>query len=455
MQNSELFKRGIGLAKRISARLDEIRAFDFPTESPELLADIIQHLVSSVASVLEQTDDERLEKFACQSLELISSHLRYIEGARSSRIPTSLVQPIEAIMAHFKPDSRVMIRVQHTYNYTVFDILQMYRRMFAHLIPSIDDLIGKTSAFFVISVPSVESSNILLHCLLAHELGHQIADKYLASEDQEGLVRSIEELIGEDLTWWDADIEKLPPLFKLPLRQRVFDAVLQARKRALQELISDSVAYHLVGLNAILAIEEMSSSDILDSLPEEGNRWYPPWRYRIRQMMTLIKEDNIDEMIGQINGSQSIEMIRDSVQSKFKGLEAIANEDSDNVQIAANGILSRAYKDVPTVMAGIRAFITTALPGLQYPSTSFNKQIAPLLERLILGIPPDDIDGVLPDWRMAMTAGWFYRIGRRPIPHSRGREWSFEDDEIVCRLVLKAVESIHLARQYRKHIKPA
>ena len=161
------------------------------------------------------------------------------------------------------------------------------------------------------------------------------------------------------------------------------------------------------------------------------------------------------EGLEQMQGLQPIETIRDRVQSKFRALETIASNDSDVAQIAANGILSRAYKDIPNVMAGIRTFITTALPGLAYPSANLQKQVVPLLERLALGVPPDEVDGMLPDWRLAMMAGWFYRIGRTPVPYGRGRVWNAEDDEILCRLILKAIESIHLGRLYRRTVKPA
>jgi hypothetical protein len=78
------------------------------------------------------------------------------------------------------------------------------------------------------------------------------------------------------------------------------------------------------------------------------------------------------------------------------------------------------------------------------------RDVVPLLERLALGVPPDEVDGTLPDWRLPLTAGWFYRIGRSPIPYTRERTWYAEDDEILCRLVLKAIESIHLTRLYRR-----
>jgi hypothetical protein len=101
----------------------------------------------------------------------------------------------------------------------------------------------------------------------------------------------------------------------------------------------------------------VASSDILDAMPEAGSRWYPPWRYRIREVMAFIKDDKFIETLEQMHGIQPIETIRDRVKSRFQALEATASDDSDLTQIAANGILSRAYKDIPKVMSGIRAFI--------------------------------------------------------------------------------------------------
>jgi hypothetical protein len=179
----------------------------------------------------------------------------------------------------------VMVRVQSAYNYEIFNIIDYYREMLGQLLGQrFAEIIGPNTQLFIVAVPSVEHSNVLLHSILCHEVGHRIADKYLKLEDQEELVKQINSSIGEDLTWWDPDIENKGPLWKFQARQRIFKLIHQARTCALQELISDALSYHLCGISALFALDEFSSSsDVLDSLPDQASGFYPPWRYRIRK----------------------------------------------------------------------------------------------------------------------------------------------------------------------------
>jgi hypothetical protein len=68
---------------------------------------------------------------------------------------------------------------------------------------------------------------------------------------------------------------------------------------------------------------------------------------------------------------------------------------------------------------------------------------------LAVGLPPDDVDAKVADFRLAMTAGWLYRLARLPIPHNAQRSWESDDDDTLNRLVLKGVESIQLSSEFR------
>ena len=87
-----------------------------------------------------------------------------------------------------------------------------------------------------------------------------------------------------NMRWWRAGFSKLPPDYQLEIRARVFGLVLEARKRALQELIADAVGFQLFGISAVFATEDLVAGDAWDAPPEEESRFYPPWRYRIRQL---------------------------------------------------------------------------------------------------------------------------------------------------------------------------
>lgn len=451
MSDSELLKIAQGLTRSIFDRLDEISATDFPTESPQLLANIIRKLTESILREIKSSDVLRIEKYATQSLQEIASHLRYIENSSSARMPTSVIVPIEGIISRIEPGARVMLRVQHTYNYSVFDILAVYRKMFANLLPDLDAILSTAKHFFVIGLPAIESSNILLHAALGHELGHRLADKYLASEDQGALIQQVEILVGENLAWLGPDYENLPPLFSLEFRQRVFNAILSARQRALEELIPDATAYYLLGVSAAFAIEHIAASDVLDSVPVAESRYYPPWRYRLRRLVKLIDSDNLPALIASLDGPQPIPLIRQRCLDRLENLKTISESTNDVDAIERDGILSRAYTDIEDVLTKVPEFLAKELPGLRYQPEVFKREIVPLLERLANGIPPDETPAGPPDIRSALIAGWMYRTARISVPYAKERDWTPEGDEIICHLVLKAIESVHLAREFRQY----
>lgn len=452
MPPDELRKSGLSLARGIQTRLSEILASEFPTDAPQRLGEIMLGLVQALGSTISSNDDERVLKFACGCLQEIGSHLRYIEGASSPRISASIVTPIEMLIRQMEPHARVMVRVQSAYNYEIFNIIEYYKEMLGQLLgQTLGQILGSTSQLFVVAVPSIEHSNVLLHSILCHEAGHRIAEKYLKSEDQQELIKHINGLIGDDLTWWDPEIKSKGPLWEFEARQRIFKLLHQARNCALQELISDIVSYHLCGISALFALDEFSSSsDVLDALPDPRAGFYPPWRYRIRQLVNLAYSERLPDSIQRITGPQPTKLIIERSLRRLERLKATADDTTDVVKIEADPFLERAYRDIPKTMEKSLLLIQKDFPHFKYANSKLEQELSPLLERLALGIPPDLLSDKCPDIRSALVAGWLYRTSRLKIPNNESLTWEPEDDEILNRLVLKAIESVQLVREFKK-----
>ncbi len=452
MSSDELRKIGLSLARSIQTRLQEILANEFPTDAPERLGQIMLGIVQALISTIKSNDDERMLKFACGCLQEIGSHLRYIEGASSPRVPVSIVIPIEMLIRQMEPQARVMVRVQSSYNYEIFNVTDFYKQMLGQFLgQTFGQILGGTSNLFVVAVPSVEHSNILLHAILSHEAGHRIASKYLESENQQELIKHINLLIGDDLSWWDPEIKGKGPLWEFQLRQRIFKLIHQARTCALQELISDAVSYHLCGVSALFALDEFSSSsDVLDTLPDPGSGFYPPWRYRIRQLITIAFSEGLPDAIGQITGPHPTKLIVEKSLRRLDRLKAAADDRTDCAKIEADPFLDRVYRDIPMAMEKSLLFVKNELSGFKYTNDKLKEELPQLLERISLGMPPDSLGERGPDIRSALAAGWFYRTARLKVPNDDVSTWEPEDDEVLNRLVLKAIESIQLLKEFRK-----
>lgn len=249
---------------------------------------------------------------------------------------------------------------------------------------------------------------------------------------------------------WLPSVENLPPIFQLPIRQQVFNLILQARRRALEELISDLVGYFLFGAGAVFALADVATTDIWDSLPSPQNDFYPPWRFRLREILRLALADDLPAALVALDGDDPIAAIRAASVKRVQDLQQIASATADLQAIDADEQLKRSYQDVTEVLKDSVVFIAKQLDSVRYPRSNLSTSIPPLLSRLALGIPPDDFDASAGDFRLAMTAGWLYRLARLPIPHNAARSWESDDDDTLNRLVLKGVESIQLNSEFRK-----
>lgn len=450
MAAQEVSRIGLALASAIKERLGELRADEYPTEAVEVFARAVERITGAVGRVVEQAPEERVKQFACQILSSLAEDLRFISGASSSLVPAPLIPAIDSLVAGLFPDRTILLRVQATYNFEVFEVFENYKEMLSHLLEQteIDQIFGSTR-LLIISMPEIENASVLLQPTIGHELGHRIADQLLDNEDQTELLHSIEERIG-DLRWANSRIGDLPELFQIPTRQHVFDTILQARRRALEELVSDLVGFQLFGPSALFSVEYIAATDTWDGVPSEDYDFYPPWRYRLRELLAFAGVPELTGAIARLEGEEPVPAIREAAIGRLRTLEAIAGEDTDKSAIEDDELLRRAYTDVEAALRNSRQHVSEALGPSAYGLESFVREVGRLLERLALGVPPDEVDGTTPDFRSAIAAGWLYRVSYLPLPFSADGTWTAECDRAINRLVEKAIESIELKRGFRR-----
>ena len=198
MANRDVSRIGLSLASAIRQQLGELRADEYPTSTVDLFSHTIEEIVRAIELVLKQAAEERVKQFACQVLSILAEDLRFISGASSSLVPASLIPALDSLVSRVFPGRAILLRVQSTYNFEVFEVFRNYREMLSHLLEQarIDEIIGDRE-LFIISMPQIESASVLLQPIIGHELGHRIADQFLEEEDQTRLLSSIEARIGD------------------------------------------------------------------------------------------------------------------------------------------------------------------------------------------------------------------------------------------------------------------
>jgi hypothetical protein len=443
---SELQRVGTALRVSLRQRLAELRAHEYPTDSANVLAATLESLVGAVGDSLRDTSDYLPAQFCCQALRELGDALAFLEGAHSTVVPGSLIQPIESLVRSIFPSANILLRVQWTYNYQVFDIAGWLNSLCKSLIGEerVTDLLKPLDNFFVVSVPTIERSNILLHTILGHELGHRIASQFIENE-QEQLMQDVELQVG-DLSWWESTIDSDQQRFRV--RQYVMEEMIVARKRALEELISDIVGQQLFGLSALLATSSFAKSDTLDALPESDGDYYPPWRYRLRCLYRRLDEGGEISAVTNLTGPDATTKVRGATVRELESIKQLVDEETDLAVIESDAIVARAYRDLGDVLERARSFAQERVGDARFSVDQFSGEISPLIERLALGVPPDSLGTQRPDFRSAIAAGWLYHLARICVPFVPGTAWSDEHDDILARLVAKGMESIQLQTDF-------
>lgn len=434
--------------------LYDILAAEFPTRVPGILGDRLRRIMDAVESKLRTSDVATLQ-LICWFLKRLTTHLRYLEAASSRRIPPALIPPLERLMKRLVPDSEVLMRMQWSYNYTIFEILRPYREALEQLLEpdEISAIFEKSPThLYVVSFPAAEHLNILLHTILAHEAGHRIAERFLAAEDPRAVLASIESRVS-DAIWFDSQINTYVPDDALAIKQRIYAQILRVRRRGLEELISDFVGYYLFGPAFLFSVQQLALHDSLDALPEFPD-YYPPWRFRLREIYSLVEGDGILGLVQALGGDEPIPTVRDSVLESLTDIRATIGATVDKDAIQTQGLLRRAYEEIDVVLPQLPTYVETQLNTLVYAPIKVMNELPDLVVRLSLGIPPNETQAGITDLRSGINAGWFYRLAGIPLPFSTDREWSVEDDVRLNRLVIKAVQYIDLREAYDRWTVP-
>ncbi|MEW6419081.1 MAG: hypothetical protein AB1480_13345 [Nitrospirota bacterium] len=149
------------------------------------LLDIEKELADEDISKSELEDKENQARNIARALNEIHAYLRYIYATKLDRNPSGMVLPWELLIDKYYPGVKTIIRPQWRWNYKYLDIMRELKRLLEPIDPKVKDVLASYDKFPVFSFPGLERDNILLHVILAHEIGHFIDDVFQLSDDSE------------------------------------------------------------------------------------------------------------------------------------------------------------------------------------------------------------------------------------------------------------------------------
>jgi len=363
------------------------------------------------------------------------------------------------------PEKTIMLRVQwkHNYSVTTTDICELYNNFLyeykddveEHSLEKVFEDFNKP--FHIISFPSLERKNILLHCLFSHEIGHLISNKYFNKERRDKFVNKISKKISSIVQSMFSTASGQKSLFAQAKITQEMERAEIAWKRGLEEILSDIIGVLLFGPAMLFSTLEMAIQGNMDNKPDLTNNFYPPWRLRLREMLKVI-QDSSQEFFPFPKGIFPGETT-DIINGRFEAIKKITQDESDREKIQDDPILKVAYKEVDEDIIEAQKYFQEQLKDLIVKPSVLYKRLSHLVDRINNGIPPNAYENSINDRDPAtiveiINTAWFHKISwEDDIFDKKGffNDKICKKRDIMNRLTLKAIEYADLEKEFRDY----
>jgi hypothetical protein len=457
---------------------------NFSSPAPEDLAKTIgkicKYLEDALIAIYSSNDHDAVSKSKIfrdtdQLIRELGAHVRYIDAARVERLPWSIIPAFQKLAKRLLPNAQIMIRPQWNYNYSVN--LSDFRGVYNNALTEYEDYVPGTKVsedvlsslkgpFYLISFPSLERKNILLHSLIGHELGHLFAADYINKERKDAfsaaVMPEIERIVEKEISESSSTSKKDDDLFlrakKENLKLYYLNQALTSWERGLEELLSDIVGAILFGPAALFASYEVARQFGFDFMPSSDTMYYPPWRMRLREILRFF--NNRDAKVLPVNDSifYGDKIKTAKVNQHYEQIRLLCSTTEDQDTIQADPIVKLAYGYlIDDLQKGADYVLDKFMLKDELVKLSkLYKNMCPLIERLENGIPPNGIDNNVNERINAaafeiINAAWLHRLSweTKIIEADKSfNEESFKLRDRLNNLTLKAVEYSDIESEY-------
>ncbi len=357
--------------------------------------------------------------------------LGFVDGSDVHHSPGQLIPTLRRYAHSILPTSEIMVSSKPELNYSIQDIAGALKGLFSGtLLEQSCNLLPEF--LFVVNIPAVESEQILIHGVLAHELGHALYDKRKVAVDLLPKIKFNEELVKNlAKTMFESQQKQQNPTPELRLRELVTQELTGRINGWVMELSSDAIGVRLFGPALFFAAVHLLIS--LSPL-DQSTKTHPPTRLRVKLMIRMLKQFY-------------------AVDRWHAELQAFSKDWDD---VSAAPIPGRTAFDqlaIETINDGVLDLISaasgTAVTGAQcYSSDRFQRDAAELAPLFLSHIPPGEIgpygQGTPVELASIINAGWHVYLcdfeAFRKTLHAGDSGTRFAAATKLHELVLKALE---------------
>jgi hypothetical protein len=238
---------------------------------------------SPMLDVLSEGEIEAKIHFASTHLPMLHLLFGLIEHSDITSVPAEITSPIRREILKLFPDSELIVVASTHLNYSIVEITPVLKELFEKLKQELPP--GFPERIYRTSIPAVEYDQALLHCILAHEMGHplyemlKIADTLGPIKVDEGFLKAFMNQVKQDPNFQAAGLDELKFVqYLTSTMNRIIPAWIE-------ELAADQFGLLLFGPAYLLAYINLGSSvGLLDSASDS----HPPDRFRLKTIFDLL-----------------------------------------------------------------------------------------------------------------------------------------------------------------------
>lgn len=315
--------------------------------------------------------------------------------------------------------------------------------------------------FSVLELPVVHKNNAFLHLLIGHELFHPLLQKFFVGQTPIAVAR-----LKNAIT----DAHHLQDGNRL---DELVESVRYIWQRALEELMCDMGCASLFGPAAVFASVAFQMGSNFDESPSPEGAFYPPPRYRIREVLRYVFDESVAAQTEQsyagpettvVTPIQKLVLLLQKEDFSWAANiltehhDAIlreARKNDDLIPIGENPLLKVAYEEVQRVLPNAWDYVRQIALSAEAMWYSAIDETPLLLRNLELLVPPGEICSTTtpgqtksPSLSSIATATWLYQLKRESANSDESLEQAMKSYYRCCRLMLKGFEDVELRREY-------
>jgi len=393
----------------------------------------------TLSLLTEEQIEIRLYRYA-KLIPYLHVLLSFIKGAEIKDVPAGLINPLKRLISKFLPDTEIIFLSSTIFNYSFFDLATQIRIVFGK---SFKDLLASfPEHLMVISLPESEKKNTLLHCIIAHEIGHGIAQRSGKADELRKLVYD-----NIDKLEFETTIKSLfqilhdkqggdqPSLFptELQVKEMITSGVNGTIANWIEELAADGLGVCILGPAFYFSfIHFITSCHYINDV----SLTHPPPKVRIFFMSHFIRDNDL-----------GFEKLFEQYP-RMKEFFIVWSKLTESPSSSQDPVFKLVMKAIYKIQAALKEMVINIIGD---NSLTFEKlsNLPTLVELLINIIPPNEIidyerqEIISSDISSILNAGWATYISE------------FEEFSINVKRNLKEIERFGLKERLNEILSKA